>query len=174
MVRRFPVTIPRVLVVDNDEAVRNMVQEGLQRDGFEVVAASNVSDALKHIATQKFDVLLSDLHMPLPGDGFTLVSAMPHTHPQALTIVLSGYPALSEAMAAILSQADEIVVKPIQISAIKELIRTRLSDPRTMKRVQVESVATILERDSETTIQNWLELVESDTELNCISQSRDE
>ena len=79
-------TIPRVLVVDDDEAVRNMVQEGLRRDGFEVVTAANVSDALRHIATQKFDVLLSDLHMPLPGDGFTLVSAMRHTHPQALTI----------------------------------------------------------------------------------------
>src|SRR6202795_4832534 len=100
---------PRVLVVDDDDAIRTMLREGLQRDGFEVVAASNVSDALRHIATQKFDVLLSDLHMPLPGDGFTLVSAMRHTNPEALTIVLSGFPALDEAMAAILSEADEIL-----------------------------------------------------------------
>ena len=104
---------PRVLVVEDDNSVRLMLQEGFQRDGFEVVVASNVRDALRHIATQKFDVLLSDLHMPLPGDGFTLVSAMRNTHPEALTIVLSGYPALSEAMAAILSQADEIIVKPL-------------------------------------------------------------
>src|SRR5580693_1672849 len=110
-------TNPRVLVVDDNEAIRMMVQEGLQRDGFEVVAASNVSDALRHIATQKFDVLLSDLHTPLPGDGFTLVSAMRHTHPDALTLVLSGYPALDEAMAAILSQADEVLVKPVQIGS---------------------------------------------------------
>jgi ActR/RegA family two-component response regulator len=131
-----------------------------------------VSDALRHIATQKFDVLLSDLHMPLPGDGFTLVSAMRHTHPEALTIVLSGYPALSEAMAAILSQADEIIVKPFQIGTIKELIRTRLADPRTIKRAKVESVASILERESDLTIQNWLDLVEDDAELTCISLSR--
>jgi CheY-like chemotaxis protein len=58
-------TIPKVLVVDDDDAVRTMLQEGLQREGFEVVAASKVSDALKHIATEKFDVLLSDLHMLL-------------------------------------------------------------------------------------------------------------
>src|SRR6266853_4141823 len=153
-------TTPRVLVVDDDDAVRTMVQEGLQRDGFEVVAASNVSDALKHIATEKFDALLSDLHMPLPGDGFTLVSAMRHTHPNALTVVLSGYPALSEAMAAILSQADEILVKPFQIGAIKELIRTRLADPRSIKRAKAEPVATILEREIEPTIQNWLDLVD--------------
>jgi len=165
-------TNPRVLVVDDNEAIRVMVQEGLQRDGFEVVAASNVSDALRHIATQKFDVLLSDLHMPLPGDGFTLVSAMRNTHPEALTIVLSGYPALSEAMAAILSQADEIIVKPFQIGSIKKLIRTRLADPRTIKRAKVESVASILERESDLTIQNWLDLVEDDAELTCISLSR--
>jgi len=165
-------TTPRVLVVDDDEAIRVMVQEGLQRDGFEVVAASNVSDALRHIATEKFDVLLSDLHMPLAGDGFTLVSAMRHTHPKALTVVLSGYPALGEAMAAILSQADEILVKPFQIGSITELIRTRLADPRTVKRVKVESVASILERDSDTTIRNWLDLVEDDAELICISLSR--
>lgn len=165
-------TTPRVLVVDDDEAIRVMVQEGLQRDGFEVVAASNVSDALRHIATEKFDVLLSDLHMPLAGDGFTLVSAMRHTHPKALTVVLSGYPALSEAMAAILSQADEILVKPFLIGSITELIRTRLADPRTVKRVKVESVATILERESDITIQNWLDLVEEDAELTCIPLSR--
>jgi DNA-binding NtrC family response regulator len=167
-------TTPRVLVVDDDDAVRTMVQEGLQRDGFEVVAASNVSDALKRIATEKFDALLSDLHMPLPGDGFTLVSAMRHTHPNALTVVLSGYPALSEAMAAILSQADEILVKPFQIGAIKELIRTRLADPRSIKRVKVESVATILEREIEPTIKNWLDLAERnalDTSLNFFETS---
>jgi DNA-binding response OmpR family regulator len=164
--------IPRVLVVDDDEAVRVMVQEGLQRDGFEVVAASNVSAALKHIATEKFDVLLSDLHMPLAGDGFTLVSAMRHTHPDALTVVLSGFPALNEAMAAILSQADEILVKPFLIGSITELIRARLADRRTIKRAKVESVASILERDSDITIRNWLDLVEDDAELTCISLSR--
>jgi DNA-binding NtrC family response regulator len=109
--KEFPMT-PRILVVDDDDAVRTMVEAGLERDGFEVVTASNVSDALRHIATEHFDVLLSDLHMPLAGDGFTVVSAMRHTHPKALTLVLSGYPALDEAMAAIISQADEIIVKP--------------------------------------------------------------
>lgn len=116
-------TTPRVLVVEDDDAVRLMLHEGLHRDGFEVVVASNVRDALKLIATETFNVLLSYLHMPLAGDGFTLVSAMRHTHPEALTVVLSGYPALDEAMSAILAQADEIFVKPIRIGALKELIR---------------------------------------------------
>jgi DNA-binding response OmpR family regulator len=165
-------TTPRVLVVEDDDAVRLMLHEGLHRDGFEVVVASNVRDALRLIATETFDVLLSDLHMPLAGDGFTLVSAMRHTHPEALTVVLSGYPALDEAMSAILAQADEIFTKPIRIGALKELIRARLADPRTKKRVKPESVASILEREVETTIQNWLDIVDQDAELTCIPLSR--
>jgi DNA-binding response OmpR family regulator len=163
---------PRVLVVEDDEAVRLMLHEGLHRDGFDVVVASNVRDALRLIATETFDVLLSDLHMPLAGDGFTLVSAMRHTHPNALTIVLSGYPALDEAMSAILSQADEIFAKPIRIGALKELIRARLADPHSIKRTKPESVASILERESESTIQNWLDIVDQDAELTCIPLSR--
>jgi DNA-binding response OmpR family regulator len=162
----------RVLVVEDDEAVRMMLHEGLQRDGFEVVVASNVRDALRLIATETFDVLLSDLHMPRAGDGFTLVSAMRHTHPDALTVVLSGYPALDEAMSAILAQADEIFAKPIRIGELKELIRTRLARPHTIKRVKPESVASILEREVETTIQNWLDIVDQDAELTVIPLSR--
>jgi DNA-binding response OmpR family regulator len=159
---------PKVLVVDDDDSVLMMLREGLQRDGFEVVTASNVRDALGHIASESFDVLLSDLHLPLAGDGFTLVSAMRHTHPDALTVVLSGYPALEEAMSAILSQADEIFTKPIRIGPLKELIRNRLTNPRAIERPKSESIASILERESEATIQNWLNAVERDAELTCI------
>ena len=165
-------TTPRVLVVEDDDLVRLMLQEGLQRDGFEVVVATNVRDALKHIATETFDVLLSDLHLPLAGDGFTLVSAMRHTYPNALTVILSGYPAVDEAMSAILSQADEIFSKPIRIGPLKELIRTRLAAPHTIKRVKPESVASILEREIENTIQDWLASVEQNAELACIPLNR--
>jgi DNA-binding response OmpR family regulator len=162
----------RVLVVEDDEAVRMMLYQGVHRDEFEVVVASNVRDALRLIATETFDVLLSDMHMPLAGDGFTLVSAMRHTHPNALTVVLSGYPALDEAMSAILHQADEIFAKPIRIGELRELIRERLADPKTKKRVKPESVASILEREVETTIQHWLDIVDQDAELTVIPLSR--
>jgi DNA-binding NtrC family response regulator len=99
-------TLPRVLLAEDNDAVRDMLQQALERDGFEVVTASSVSEALGRIAAQPFDVLLSDLHMPHAGDGFTVVSAMRHTHPQAVTLVLSGYPALDEAMKSLQSQSN--------------------------------------------------------------------
>jgi DNA-binding NtrC family response regulator len=83
-------------------------------------------EALHLIDTEPFDVLLCDLHMPGAGDGFTVVSAMRHTNPEAVTLVFTGYPALQEAMDAILLQADEILIKPMSIPALLALIREKL------------------------------------------------
>ena len=80
---------------------------------FRVTTAANVGEALHLIDTEPFDVLLSDLHMPGAADGFTVVSAMRHTNPDAVTLMYTGYPALEEAMSAILLQADEILLKPL-------------------------------------------------------------
>jgi CheY-like chemotaxis protein len=163
--------MPRVLLADDDDAVRNMLQVTLERDGFEVVAVASVSEALSRIATEKFDVLLSDLHMPQAGDGFTVVSAMRHTHPDAVTLVLSGYPAVEEALAAIRLQADEVLVKPIEIASLREIIREKLAHPVTRKPVPMESVAAILEHDRDATIQDWIGLVGQDEELRRIPLS---
>jgi DNA-binding response OmpR family regulator len=162
------VTKHRILLVDDNDDIREAFQIGLQSRGFEVVPASNVNDALRLISTEKFDVLLSDLHMPDAGDGFTVVSAMRHTHPQAVTLVLSGYPAVKEAMSAILLEADEVLAKPIGIAAIAQIIEKKLTSPSTRTLVKKESVATILERDLDPTIQYWMTKVEQNDELKRI------
>ena len=161
----------RVLLAEDDNAVREMLRISLERDGFEVVAVASVCEALSRIASENFDVLLSDLHMPLAGDGFTVVSAMRHTHPQAVTLVLSGYPELDEALSAIRLQADEILVKPIQIASLREVIREKLRHPVVRKPMKTVSVASLLERDREATIQAWMARVERNEELTCIPLS---
>src|ERR1700720_795291 len=122
-------SMPRVLLVEDDDSVRGMLQQVLERDGFEVVTATNVTAALSRIVAEDFDVLLSDLHMPRAGDGFTLVSAMRHMHPGAVTLVLSGYPEIDEALSAIRVQADEVLVKPIEIPLLREIIHRKLANP---------------------------------------------
>ena len=154
--------------MEDDDAVRNMLQQALLRDGFEVITADGVSGALACIAREPFDVLLSDLHMPNAGDGFTVVSAMRHTHPQAVTFILSGYPELGEAMSAILIQADEVLVKPIEISSLREIIHRKLAsnEPHPVK--TTKSVASILEDDLDKTIQDWMALVQGNEDLICV------
>jgi CheY-like chemotaxis protein len=159
----------RILLVDDNDDVRTVFQEGLEARGFEVVIAATVNQALKLISTEHFDVLLSDLHMPDAGDGFTVVSAMRHAHPQAVTLVLSGYPAVQEAMSAILLQADEVLVKPVGLAAITEVIQKKLSNPAVRMAMKKERVAAILERELEPTIHDWMSSVEHNEELTTLS-----
>ena len=164
-------TALRVLIADDDDSVRFMLQAALERDGFDVVSVMNVTEALTRIANEKFDVLLSDLHLPQAGDGFTVVSAMRHTHPNAVTLVLSGYPALEEGLAAIRLQADEVLCKPIEIASLRKLIHEKLEHPAAYRPVPAERVADILEHDLDATIQDWMALVKNDGELTCIPLS---
>lgn len=122
-------TKKRILLVDDNDDIREVYEVGLQSRGFEVVTDSNVNDALKLITKEDFDVLLSDMNMPDAGDGFTVVSAMRHAHPRALTLSVSGYPAVEEAMSAILREADQVLAKPVGIDAITEIIEKNLTNP---------------------------------------------
>jgi CheY-like chemotaxis protein len=156
---------PRILLVDDNESIRISMQQVLEVNGFEVVAASGVNDALHHIGAGPFDVLLSDLHMPERGDGLTVVSAMRHAHPKAVTLVYSGYPEMQAATAAILLQADQILLKPMAIPDLIGVIRQNLvSRAKSQQRV-TESVASILECDKEQIIQLWLTRVKENKEL---------
>jgi CheY-like chemotaxis protein len=141
----------RLLLVDDNDDIPNVFQEGLEGKGFEVFTALSVVEALHFIAPETVDVLLSDLHMPDAGDGFTVVSAMRKTHPKAVILVLSGYPALQEAMSAILFQADEVLTKSVGINDIAEIIQRKLATP-SVEPAMKENVADILEREAGSTI----------------------
>jgi len=165
--------VARVLLVDDDEVVRFSLGRVLEKNGFRVTTAASVSEALKHIGAATFDVLLSDLHMPGAGDGLTVVSAMRHANPQAVTLLLSGFPQMQAAAEAILRQTDEVLVKPMEIDALIEVIMQRLKMERPPA-PRIESVATILERTLAGTIESWIERVHSDASVMKVVMSDEE
>ena len=146
----------------------------LEYKGFEVIAAANVTEALRHIATERFDVLITDLHMPNPGDGFTVVTAMRHSQPDALTLLVSGYPDVQSAMAAILLEADEIMVKPFEVGKLADLVRTKMLNRKPAARLEKERVGTILGRCIASVVEDWLARAKQSTELNHVLLSDDE
>ena len=161
-VRDESATIPRILLVDDNDTIRDTLSRVLEVSGFEVVVAANVNDALKAIAAQRFDVLLSDLHMPGHGDGLTVVSAMRNQNPKAVTIIFSGYPEMKNATAAILAQADQILVKPMAVKTLIDAIRNRIKLGSPAPPPPIENLAAILDSETQATIKHWLGLVEAD------------
>jgi DNA-binding response OmpR family regulator len=164
----------RVLLVDDDHAVLDMMNQTLRGKGYEVVAVASVNEALKQITTASFDVLITDLHMPNPGDGFTVISAMRHSQPNALTLLVSGYPDVQSAMACILLEADEIVVKPFDIKQLAELVNQRMSNRKATVPTGKERVGAILQRCSTLIIEDWLRRAKQSSELNHLRLSDDQ
>ncbi|MGZ4964633.1 MAG: response regulator [Limisphaerales bacterium] len=165
---------PKILLVDDNELVRTTLSAVLRIKQFQVTTAASVNEALHYIDTEPFDVLLCDLHMPGAGDGFTVVSAMRHINPNAVTLVFTGYPALEEAMNAILLQADEVLVKPMAIDKLVLTIRQQLEKHGERVLTNTERVASILERDALSTIDDWLARAEREEELTIIPLNREQ
>jgi CheY-like chemotaxis protein len=157
----------KILVVDDNDDVREVTCATLEEGGFKVTCASGVNEALKLLAAQAFDILVTDLNMPLVGDGLTVVSAMRHFNPQAITLILSGFPEMEKAAAAILAQADAILVKPAGLTGLVRTIRERLNRSAAPTRV-ISSIATILEEETRSTIHDWLSRVHSTAHIVAI------
>jgi DNA-binding response OmpR family regulator len=164
-------TSTTVLLVDDDEIIRHTLSKLLTQEGFTVTTAASVSEALGLINSDVYDVLLSDLHMPGAGDGLTVVSAMRHANPKAVTMLLSSFPEMGAAAHAILLQADDILVKPMELSALVKAITKRLSDGPSGP-VTVETVATILERSATECIDVWFQEVQADVKLSKVPLTR--
>jgi DNA-binding response OmpR family regulator len=164
----------KVLLVDDDEAIREMMTATLEQKGFEVVAAANVTEALKLITTESFDVLITDLHMPNPSDGFAVITAMRHLQPKALTLLVSGYPDVKSAMDAILLEADQIIVKPFEAKTLADLVREKVLTRKPRVPTPKERVAGILQRCTGLIVEDWLARVKKNMELSRVALSDEE
>jgi DNA-binding response OmpR family regulator len=163
----------RLLLVDDDDDLRETLCLILEHGGFEVRTAGNVNEALHLIAANIFDVLVSDLHMPNDGDGLTVVSAMRHANPEAVTIIFSAHPEMKAAAAAILAQTDEILVKPQAVGDLVAMIRAKMKAGKSPAR-RVATIATILEEETQATIKDWLIRVDDDRHILTIHLDDDE
>jgi DNA-binding response OmpR family regulator len=170
---KYLMTASTILLVDDDEIVRTALGDLLSRKGFKVTVAASVVEALKLINSERYDVLLTDLHMPGAGDGLTVVSAMRHVSPTTLTLLLSSFPEMGAAALAMREQTDDILIKPMEISALAEAITARLFQPPANSHT-VETVATILGRSTQSCIDEWFSEVQVDSELMKVPMTRNE
>jgi CheY-like chemotaxis protein len=158
----------KILLVDDDVALSRIMRSLLEHEGFDITVADDVAAALKLISSEQYDVLLSDLHMPGAADGLTVISAMRHLNPNAIAILLTGFPEMDVAAQAMLRQADEIMIKRTDFTELIESIKRRIASGTAHLRPKVESVATILERAAPSCIEDWFLEVQLDSKLSLV------
>src|SRR5437868_4112472 len=115
-----------LLLVDDEPSIRLTLLPIFEGRGFQVQVAANVSEALATIKAQRFDVLLSDINIDRESDGFTVVQAMREANPDAVTILLTAYPAFETAIHSIRVEVDDYFTKPADLYAIVSTIDRKL------------------------------------------------
>jgi DNA-binding response OmpR family regulator len=114
-----------ILVVDDEEAVLDTLQDILENAGYRVVTAQNGQKALEKAQVIPFDAILVDLKLP-DIDGADLILRLPKNH-EMITIIITGFSTPEEGAKAADCGADDFLVKPVQPQELLKTLATRLA-----------------------------------------------
>lgn len=121
-----------ILVVDDEQMMRSLLQKILEREGYRVLPVSTASEAVDTMASAEVDIVISDLKMP-GMDGFELLKQIKADHPDVGVIIMTAYGETYTVKDALLLGADEYITKPFkshEISLVVERAYWRILSTR--------------------------------------------
>lgn len=101
-----------VLIVEDEEIIRDTLSEFLASEGFEVGTASNVAEALKLVRERDFDVGICDVQLP-DGDGVQLLRRLHRLNPGMFVLIISAYATVENTVEAFTAGAFDYLIKPV-------------------------------------------------------------
>ncbi len=115
----------KVMVVDDESIVCERLKPALEKDGFHVETFTEGQQAVDRLATEKFDVVVTDLKMRKP-DGLDILNFVRQNAPGTKVVVITGYPTVDTARDSLMGGAVDFVIKPFRIGQLRDLV-VRLS-----------------------------------------------
>lgn len=162
----------RLLFVDDEEGIRLTLAALLARNGFDVTAVASVGEALTQVNSTHYDVLLCDLNIEKPGDGFVVIGAMRYAQPQCVGLVLTAYPSFENAMEALQHQVDEFFTKPADIDSLIKKIKEKLTARRSRTPVPFKRLPMVLRENRAEIVAQATSGFKSDAVLSAAHSSR--
>ncbi|MEZ5739971.1 MAG: sigma-54 dependent transcriptional regulator [Burkholderiaceae bacterium] len=121
-------TIPRVLVVDDEADLRELIELTLVGMGLDVDCAADLAQARRLLGSRSFTLCLTDMRLP-DGDGLELVELIADKHPNTPVAVITAYGSAENAVAALKAGAFDYLAKPIELDALRNLVRSAVREP---------------------------------------------
>jgi DNA-binding NtrC family response regulator len=119
----------RVMVVDDDPAVRDAFEAALRAKRCEVVLASDGPEALASLQAGHFDLIFLDIFLPSHGRA-SLIGEVKRRDPEAVVVLITGFPHHEEAMASLKFGPAMLLPKPIKIADIDAVLKIVFEEPR--------------------------------------------
>ena len=133
-----------ILVIDDDEGIRKVIAGALKTEGYTVDTASTGKEAIEKSRNNFYNLALVDIRLP-DMDGTQLLTSMKETTPEMVKIILTGYPALQNAVDAVNKGADAYLVKPVNIPVLLQTVEQHLKKQLEMKEFGQQKLAEFVE-----------------------------
>jgi DNA-binding NtrC family response regulator len=134
-IKTTPAHAKRILLVDDEPAIRESLSIILRRHGFRVTLAASVPEALEEIRRHEFDLLLCDLNIGRDGDGYEVIRAIKEVNPRCITIIQTAFPAVESAVEGIHLAVDDYLIKPTDTAALVKLLEEKLETRHSKARI---------------------------------------
>lgn len=119
-----------VLVVDDEQAVRMMLEAALRAQGYKIQSAASGSAAREILANDEFDLVLLDLQLG-DSDGIEILRELKRDKPATEVILLTAHGSINSAISALRYGAFDYLLKPAQVSDIRERVERALTQRHT-------------------------------------------
>ena len=130
----------RILVVDDEQVIRDILADFLASEGFVVEAVESGEQALEKLKDKHYDLMITDLKMPAMG-GLELLAAVQERKLPVVTVIMTGFATVETAIQAMKQGAYDYILKPFKVDEVVQIIRRGLEQQRLQREnVQLREV----------------------------------
>ncbi len=135
---------PRILVVDDDETIRTTMKAILQDEGYLVDLAATGKEAIQRTQETTYNVALLDIRLP-DMEGIELLKLLKDSIPRTRKIMVTGYPSMQNAIAALNKNADAYLLKPVDVEKLLNTVKDQLQAQENERKFSEQKVAEFIE-----------------------------
>lgn len=114
--------IGKILAVDDERGMRDLLRKVLSKEGYEVITAEDGEEGLNLIKENSFDIVIADLDMPIMN-GIEMIKRAKDFDPNITIIIITAYASIESAVEALKLGAYDYLIKPFEIDELKIIVK---------------------------------------------------
>ncbi len=134
----------RILVADDDETIRTTMKAILQDEGYQVDLAATGKEAIQRSHEKTYNLALLDIRLP-DMEGIELLKLLKDGVPHMRKVMVTGYPSMQNAIAALNRNADAYIVKPVDVEKLLNTVKEQLQEQENEQKFSEQKVAEFIE-----------------------------
>lgn len=144
--------VPKILVIDDDKNIREILSLALEDEGYIVDKAENGQEAIAKTNANFYNLAIVDWRLP-DIEGTKLLGQLKESKPKMMKIMLTGYPSMDNAIAAVNERADAFLLKPVDFEVILKKVQDLLKLQEEDLAFNEEKMVTFIETRSKEIMQ---------------------